>query len=103
MLVVCHKLGGPQGGPHIVKTFFYLKKKTKKRNKLETQKQNKNQGNILVLLHFNQAIVLLWCSHYGINVARTNSMGELKSIQVFKGTLSKLSNIFTRPLNGPYC
>ena len=53
-------------GPHIVKTFFLLKKQ--KRDKLETQKQNKNQGNILVLLHFNQAIVLLWCSHYGINV-----------------------------------
>ena len=30
---------------------------------METQKQ-KNQGNIL---HFNQAIVLLWCSHYDIN------------------------------------
>ena len=22
---------------------------------------------ILVLLHFNQAIVLLWCSHYAVN------------------------------------
>ena len=48
---------------------FDLKKKQKqkKRKKLETRKQNKNQGNILVLLHFNKAIVLLWCSHYGIN------------------------------------
>ena len=48
--------------------YIYIKKKKrkKKRNKLETRKQNKNQGNILVLLHFNQAIVLLWCSHYGI-------------------------------------
>ena len=41
--------------------------KTKKKKKLETQKQKKNQGNILVLLHFNQAIVLLWYSHYDIN------------------------------------
>ena len=64
MLVVCHKLGGPRGGvrPAHCQNIFIKKQK---RNNLETQK--KNQGNILVLLHFNQAIVLLWCSHYGIN------------------------------------
>ena len=51
---------GAACSPHIVKTFFI-----EKQNKiLETQKHNKNQGNILVLLHFNQAIVLLWCSCY---------------------------------------
>ena len=32
---------------------------------LKTKKKIKE--NILVLLHFNQAIVLLWCSHYDIN------------------------------------
>ena len=49
----------------IVKTF--LLKKKERNWKLKNKK--KNQGNILglVLLHFNQAIVLLWCSHYGIN------------------------------------
>ena len=66
MLVVCHKLGGPRGDvrPLHCQNIFIKKQK---RNKLETRKQNKNQGNILVLLQFNQAIVLLWCSHYGIN------------------------------------
>ena len=56
MLVVCHKLGGPRGSvrPSHCQNIFIKKKQ-------------KNQGNILVLLHFNQAIVLLWCSHYGIN------------------------------------
>ena len=66
MLVVCHKLGGPWGSvrpSHCQKIFI----KKQKRVKLETQQQKKNQGNMLVLLHFNQAIVLLWCSHYGIN------------------------------------
>ena len=70
MLVVCHKLGGPRGGvrpSHCQNIFIKKTTTTTKRNKLETRKQNKNQGNILVLLHFNQAIVLLWCSHYGIN------------------------------------
>ena len=65
--------GVPQAGrspgqacsPHIVKTF--LLKKTKQNKNLETQNTKKIKENILVLLHFNQAIVLLWCSHYAIN------------------------------------
>ena len=67
MLVVCHKLGGPRGGvqPSHCQKFFLLK--TKKKKKIGNLKTKKNQGNILVLLHFNQAIVCLWCSHYDIN------------------------------------
>ena len=66
MWVVCHKLGGPRGGVQPSHCqFFFIKNQKKK--KLKTQKQKKNQGNILVLLHINQAIVLLWCSHYDIN------------------------------------
>ena len=76
MLVVCHKLGGPRGGvrPSHCQNIFIKKQK---RNKLETQKtKQKNQGNILVLLHFKQAIVLLWCSHYGINVGPEHAQTE---------------------------
>ena len=56
MWVVWPKLGGPWGGvqPSHCQNIFI-------------KNQKKNQGNILVLLHFNQAIVLLWCSHYDIN------------------------------------
>ena len=43
---------------------FFL---TKKKNNWKLQSKTKNQGKILVLLHFNQAIVLLWCSHNDIN------------------------------------
>ena len=45
-------------------TFFFIKNQKKK---IGNSKTKKNQGNILVLLHFNQVIVLLWCSHYDIN------------------------------------
>ena len=68
MRVVCHKLGGPQGGmqpSHCQNIFNFIKNQVKG---LETQKQKKNQGNILVLLYFNQAIVLLWCSHYEYDI-----------------------------------
>ena len=73
MLVVCHMLGGPRGGvqPSHCQNIFIKKKNKKEINWKLKNKTKKNQGNILhvhvVLLHFNQAIVLLWCSHYGIN------------------------------------
>ena len=40
---------------------FFIKKK------LETPKKKSRKHTVLVLLHFNQVIVLLWCSHYDIN------------------------------------
>ena len=57
--------GRPRGGvqPSHCQNIFLKNQKKKKMKNLETQKQNKNQGN---MLHFNQAIVLLWCSHYDI-------------------------------------
>ena len=58
------KLGGPRGGAarHAALTLskhLLLKTKTKIGN---SKTKHKIQGNILILLHFNQAIVLLWSS-----------------------------------------
>ena len=44
----------------ILSKHFYQKKI----KKIGNSKTKKNQGNIL---HFNQATVLLWCSHYDIS------------------------------------